>query len=176
MQIKTKKFSLDKKTYIRLGMQSLLREWWWAWLVLIPILALPIFVKGALWWCLFAAVLLSGLYLAFVWVQFAGVSQMEQAKQMFDKYVYEIDSRQILAKINEREGMKIEWGKIQKVKQTKDYFLFYLSRGQFLYFPNQVFLGKNDVKFLEAILRRKNLLPATEPAAEPKPETTSSKR
>ncbi len=155
---KTKKYQLDKNTFIKLGMQNVLLEWWWAFLVPVAIMLIPIFVKGAFWWCFSIALISTILYVLFWAIQFAGVSQLEQSKVLFQKFFYEIDSRHIIAKINDKEGMQISWDKIIKVKPGKDYYMFFLSKVQFLYFPHSIFKSEHDLRVLETILRRKKLL------------------
>jgi hypothetical protein len=83
---------------------------------------------------------------------------MEQNKPIFQKMAYEIDSRQILMKINAREGMPVQWNMIQRVELTKDAFVLYLSKAQFIHLPYRIFNSDNDKKFLEAILKRKELI------------------
>ena len=71
---------------------------------------------------------------------------------------YEIDSRQILMKVNAREGMPVQWSMIKRVEMTKDAFVLYLSKAQFIHLPFRIFNSDNDKKFLEAILKRKELI------------------
>jgi hypothetical protein len=97
-------------------------------------------------------------YLAFWAIQFTGVSQLEQYKVMFQKMSYEIDTRQILAKLNQREGMQMKWDMIKGAYKEKDHFLLVLSRAQFLYWPFDIFSSDNDLRATESILRRKNLI------------------
>ena len=77
---------------------------------------------------------------------------------MFQKMSYEIDTRQILAKINQREGMQMKWDMIKGAYKEKDHFLLVLSRAQFLYWPFDIFASDNDLRATESILRRKNLI------------------
>lgn len=83
---------------------------------------------------------------------------MEQNKPIFQKMGYEIDSRQILMKINAREGMPVQWNMIKKAEMTKDAFVLYLSKAQFIHLPYRIFNTDNEKKFLETILKRKELI------------------
>ena len=83
---------------------------------------------------------------------------MEQNKPIFQKMAYEIDSRQILMKVNAKEGMPVQWNMIKRVAITKDAFVLYLSKAQFIHLPFRIFNSDNDKKFLEAILKRKELI------------------
>jgi hypothetical protein len=158
MIIKTKKYKLENNTYLKLAMKNVMLEFWWAWLIPVAIMLIPVFVSGAFWWCFSITLILVILYPLFWLIQFVAVTQMEQAKPLFERLAYEIDSRQILIKLNAKEGMQITWDNIKQVKAGKDYFMLILSRAQFIHLPFDIFKSENEVKFMEAILRRKKLL------------------
>ncbi|PWJ39111.1 YcxB family protein [Sediminitomix flava] len=160
MIIKTKKYQLETQTFVKLGMESILKQTWWVWFIPVAIMLIPIFVEGALGWCIGIALTLSILYVLFWWIQFTGMTQMEQNKVLFEKLAYEIDSRQIMMKLNAKQGMPMGWDKITKVEKRKDAFVLYMSRVQFIHLPFRVFKNENDIRFMEAILKRKNFLAA----------------
>ncbi|TAH21159.1 MAG: YcxB family protein [Cytophagales bacterium] len=158
MIIKTKKYQLSKKLYTTLCLKSILKEFWWVWFIPVPIMLLPIFVSGAFWWCFSITLLLIIGYWAFWYLQFTAITQLDQYKIIFEKFSYEIDSRQILMKINAKEGSQITWDKIQKAEKTKEAFVLTLSRAQFIYLPFDLFKNDLELKFIETILRRKGLI------------------
>ncbi|MBY0426719.1 MAG: YcxB family protein [Cytophagales bacterium] len=158
MIVKTKKTELDKNTYIKIALTSALLQFWYA----IPV---P-FVIGAIafaypkyWvWFVVIAVVVAILYVLFWLVQFVGVTQLPQNKLLFDKMYYEIDSRHILLKINAKEGMQLNWDQIKKAKKGKDYFVLFVSIAQLVYLPYKIFNSENEIKFTEALLKRKGLI------------------
>jgi hypothetical protein len=162
MIIKTKKHALDKNLYIKTSLiHHMKTQWYW---LLIP---LAVFILGLILhftgvykniWIPIVSVIGAILYVAFWGVQFMGVTQLEQNKQLFDKFIYEIDSRQILAKINAKEGGIIKWDMIKSVEKTEKDYLLHISKGQFLQFPFSIFTSDNDLRFFESILKRKELL------------------
>ena len=156
MIIKTKKYQLPTTTYIKMGLISILKEQWWVILIALAICC-GYFWIASLWW-FFGALIAYSLYVLFWAIQFTGVTQMEQNKPIFQKMAYEIDSRQILMKINAKEGMPVQWNMIKRVTITKDAFVLYLSKAQFIHLPFRIFNSDNDKKFLEAILKRKELI------------------
>ena len=83
---------------------------------------------------------------------------MEQNKQMFDKLAYEIDSRFIVIKLNTKQGMQMNWDMLQSAVKLNDAYLLVINKAQFLHFPFSIFNSESDLKFLEALLKRKNLL------------------
>jgi len=159
MIVKTKRFELPKNTYIKIGLLNQLRATWWygAGPIAVILLGLLVF-NDEKWWFISAALLVVVGYLLFWWIQFAGVTQLEQSKILFEKLSYEIDSRQILIKLNAKQGSPMQWNMITKAEKNKDHFLLVVNRGQFIKLPFTIFNSENDLKFVEAILKRKELL------------------
>lgn len=156
MIVKTKKYQLPKKTYIKLGLVSLLKAQWWLFFIPIAILGLN-FIEHSFWFY-FLAVLVPTLYLLFWLIQFAGVTQLEQGKMLFEKLSYEIDSRQVMIKLNPKQGSPIQWNMIKKAYKGSDHFLFVLSKAQFIYLPFKIFNSDNEIKFIESVLKRKGYI------------------
>lgn len=156
MIVKTKKYKLENKTYIKLSLLSILKEQWWVGLIYLAINA------GALiwpsWWWFGGATTALVFYVLFWVIQFVGVTQLEQNKMLFEKLSYEIDSRQVLIKLNSKQGMPINWDMIKKVNVTKDAFMLVMSKAQFIHLPFKIFATDNEKKFVETILRRKSLI------------------
>ncbi|WP_114748375.1 YcxB family protein [Pleomorphovibrio marinus] len=153
MIVKTKKYQLPTGTYIKIGLKTILKEQWWVALIAVAIAAGYFWIPS--WWWISMAILAYALYWLFWLIQFAGVTQMEQNKIMFEKMSYEIDSRQILLKINPRQGMPVKWDMIKRAQQKKEGFLFVMSKAQFIYLPYKLFNSDNEIKFIETILKRK---------------------
>lgn len=139
-----------------MGLVNVLKEQWWVILIAVAIACGYFWIAS--WWWISMAILAYLLYLLFWVIQFAGVTQMEQNKVMFEKMAYEIDSRQILMKLNTKQGMPINWNMIKKVETTKDAFVLTMSKAQFIHLPYKIFNSENDKKFVETILRRKGYL------------------
>jgi hypothetical protein len=156
MIVKTKKYQLSTNTYIKIGMQNILREQWWVLLIPVTISSM-IFVIHSHWWWIGSLIALV-LYILFWLIQFAGVSQLEQNKIMFEKFSYEITSQQILMKLNVKQGMPIKWESIKKAIIAKDAYLLIISKAQFIYLPFRIFNNDSEVKFLESILKRKGYI------------------
>ncbi|SFB51564.1 YcxB family protein [Algoriphagus aquimarinus] len=156
MIVKTKKYQLPTGTYIKIALVNVLKQQWWV----IPIavaIAFGYFWIPSIWWII-GAVLAYGLYVLFWAIQFTGVTQMEQNKVIFDKMAYEIDSRQILMKINTKQGMPVQWNMIKSAEKRKDAYLLYMSKAQFIHLPFRIFNSENERKFMETILKRKELI------------------
>ena len=187
MIVKTKKYALDQKTYINIALRQWLKDnWKWAFVpVGLLLLNLILYVTGAYvyYWPAIVILLLTILYVLFWAVQITGIAQMEQSKALFQKYIYEIDSRQILMRINVKEGGILKWSQISSVTKDKDAYILFLdnaeamnnvkanwiarfvtkglAKAQFLYLPYSIFTSDHDLKFTDAVLRRKGFLPET---------------
>ncbi len=162
MIVKTKKFALDKKIYIKKAFKNQMKTSW-VWLLIplaIVFLGLGLHFSGVYknWWIMITAIIGGGLFVLFWYIQFYAATQLEQNKQMFDKFAYEIDSRQILVKINQKEGGVVKWESIISAEKDETGYFLHIGRGQFLHFANNVFNSEHDQKLLESILKRKNLL------------------
>lgn len=157
MIVKTKNYKLEKKTYIKLALKNiLLQQGWIAALVALALCTCYLWIPS-IWWFIgaFTGV---GLYLLFWWIQFFGVTQLEQGKMLFEKFSYEISSQQILMKVNPREGMPLKWDQIKKAAIGKDYFVLFVNKAQMIYLPFRIFNTENERKFLTSILRTKGFI------------------
>ena len=159
MIVRTKNYKLEKKTYINIALKSILRKQGWIALAGALVLCLCYLIPGAstIWW-LIGAILGLGLYLLFWWIQFYGVTQLEQGKMLFEKFSYEISSQQILMKVNPREGMPLKWDQIKSAAIGKDHFVLFVNKAQIIYWPFKIFNSENERKFVGSILKSKGLV------------------
>ena len=77
---------------------------------------------------------------------------------MFDRLSYEIDSRQIMIKVDPKRGSPIGWEMIQEAHAKKDHFVFMVNKAQIIYLPYKIFNSEHEIKFVETILKRKSFL------------------
>jgi hypothetical protein len=155
MLVKTRNYRMEKSDYIRLAFKNVLRQQWWVGLIALAICLGSLWVFS-IWWYI-GAVIALGLYLLFWWLQFYGVTQLDQGKMLFERYSYEITSQQILMKLNPREGMPIKWDQIKRAQVGKDHFLLFLNKAQIIYLPFKIFNTDNERKFVLSILKTKGL-------------------
>lgn len=158
MIVRTKYYRLEKKIYIKLALQAVLKKQGWIAAGVAFLLCLGYMIPGAdsYWWFIGAFVGL-GLYILFWWVQFYGVTQLEQGKMLFEKFSYEINSQQIVMKINAREGMPMKWDQIKRADIGKDYFALFINKAQIIYLPFKIFNTDNERKFVASVLKNKGL-------------------
>lgn len=156
MIVKTKKYALDKKAYMRAGLKNVFIDQWWVILIALAISAMTFVVPSNWWWI--GALIAFALYILFWVIQFAGVTQLEQSKMLFEKLSYEIDSRQILIKLNSKQGMPMKWEQVKRAWMDKKQFVLVINKAQMMLFPYTVFKTQNEVKFVETIMKRKGLI------------------
>jgi hypothetical protein len=157
MIVKTKNYRLEKKTYINLAFKQIMLKQGWIAAAAAFVICLGYIWVPSIWWFIGAFVGIL-LYLLFWYIQFYGVTQLDQSKMLFEKFFYEITSQQILMKINAREGMPIKWDQIQKATIGKDFFVLYINKAQLLYWPFKIFNSENERKFVASVLKSKGLL------------------
>ena len=161
LAIKTKKYGLEKNKYIAMCMRQLFaNQWKWAFIPL-ALVGLNVFLNLSgtyknYWIYIFLAVGVVG-YILFWLIQFSGITQLAQYKQLFDKYRYEIDSRQIFMKISEKEGGIIKWDMILSAYKDKQAYVLEMGQYQFIYLPFVIFNNDNDRKLMDKIMRDKGL-------------------
>lgn len=156
MIVKTRKYKLESGTYIKLALKNVLKQQWWVFLITLAICAGYFWIPN-IWWFIGAGIALV-LYILFWLIQFAGVTQLDQSKMLFEKLSYEINSQQVLIKLNARQGMPIKWDQIKKAQVKKKYFLLVVNKAQLIHLPYRIFNNDNDRKFVESILKRKGLV------------------
>ena len=156
MIVKTKKYQLSTSTYIKMAMINVLKKQWWVFLIALAICG-GYFIIPSMWWLIGAGIALV-IYLLFWLIQFAGVTQMEQSKILFERLAYEINSQQVLIKISSKQGMPIQWDQIKSAKVGKDSITLVVNMAQIIYLPFKVFKTDNERKFVETILKRKGYI------------------
>lgn len=161
MIVKTKKYQLPVKTYRRIGLGYVLKTQWWLPVSIfsgIIVLNLLLNLVYPNIWIFFFAPISLLFYYWFWWIQFTGAPQLEQMKPMFERFTFEISGKEIMMKKNPKEGMQMKWETIKRAEKTKDAFLLIFSKVQFIHLPFKIFNSDNDLRFTEALLKRKNLL------------------
>ncbi len=156
MIVKTKKYKLTHNTYIKLAFKNIIREQWWVSLIVLAIASGTFFIPT--FWFIISAIGGLLLYGLFWFIQFFGVTQVEQNHLIFEKLDYEVTSKQILIKITTKQGMPISWNQIKRVIHGKNYFLIVVSKAHIIYLPYKIFNSNHEIKFLETILKRKQLV------------------
>ncbi|MEM9328324.1 MAG: YcxB family protein [Bacteroidota bacterium] len=156
MIIKTKKYQLPTSVYIKTSLAGVLKQQWWVGLIYLAICAGYFIIPN--WWWIIGATIALVLYLLFWLIQFAGVTQLEQGKVLFQKLAYEITSQQILIKLNTKQGMPMKWDQIKRAKKGKDSFTLFVSKAQIIHLPFRIFNSENEIRFLETVLKRKGYI------------------
>lgn len=156
MIVKTRNYRLEKKDYIKMALKSILRQQWWVGLIVVAIALCYFWIPS--WWWFFGALTGAGLYLLFWWIQFYGVTQLDQGKMLFERFSYEITSQQIVMKLNAREGMPLKWDQIKRARVGKDYYLLFVNKAQLIHLPFKIFNTDNERKFVGSILKTKGLI------------------
>lgn len=156
MIVKTRKYQLNKNKYIKIALGNVLKEQWWVGLIVIALCSGYLWIPN-MWWFIGTAIA-AVLYLLFWLIQFAGVTQLEQGKMLFEKLGYEINSQQVLIKLNSKQGMPLKWDQIKSAKVGKDYILLKVNKAQIIHLPFKIFNTDNDRKFVITILKRKGFI------------------
>jgi hypothetical protein len=156
MIVKTRNYRLEKNLYIKMALKSILIKMWWTIPIAVSICLLYLWIPS-IWWII-GGVLAYGLFVLFWLIQFYGVTQLEQGKMLFERFSYEINSQQILLKLNAREGMPLKWDQIKSAEIGRDYYLLFVNKAQLIHLPFKIFNTENERKFMTSILKNKGLV------------------
>lgn len=156
MIVKTRNYRLEKQAYIKMALKNILKQQWWVSLIVVGICLFYLWIPS-IWWFI-GALIGAGLYLLFWWIQFYGVTQLEQGKMLFERFSYEINSQQIVVKVNPREGMPIKWDQIKTAQVGKDFYLLFMNKAQLIHLPFKIFNTDNERKFVGSIMKTKGLI------------------
>ena len=63
-----------------------------------------------------------------------------------------------MMKLNAKQGMPIQWNQVKSATFSTNEIVLFLSRAQFIHLPKKIFNTEMDMKFVESILKRKNLI------------------
>jgi hypothetical protein len=159
MIVKTRKYKLPTGKYIKIALAGVIRQQWWVILIALAIMCGSLIVWSH-WW-ITGALIAYALYILFWLIQFAGVTQLEQGKVLFDRLSYEINSQQILIKLSSKQGMPVKWDQVKRVKKRKDAFVLFLSKVQLIHLPFKIFNSEAERKFMETVLKRKGYIKDT---------------
>lgn len=156
MIIKTKKYTLTPKVYLKVAMRHRLRADWFAFAIAAAIVSITVFVHTI--WFVIGATIALGLYFLFWFVQYYGVRYLEQAQMLFVPATYEISGKEILMKVTPTKGMPIDWGNVKKVVTSNNSFLLVISKAQFVHLPFKIFANDNEINFFKFLLKKKGYL------------------
>ena len=156
MIIKTKKYRLPKSKYLKTSFLNLMIARWWIMLLLF-IAMVSLFSIGYNKWGIFAVVVFVG-YILLCFLQVYAVTLVKENKMIFERFSYQISSKQIIMQMSSKQGMTIGWDQIKKVKKKKGCFTLFINLGQFIYLPKHIFNNPQERKFLTILLKRKKLL------------------
>ena len=156
MLVRTRNYRLEKNHYIKMALGNVLKQQWWAIPIAVAICLLYFWIPS-IWWII-GGVLAYGLFVLFWFIQFYGVTQLDQGKMLFERFSYEITSQQVVMKINAREGMPLKWDQIKRAKVGPDYYLLFVNKAQLIHLPFKIFNTDNERKFVASILKTKGLV------------------
>lgn len=155
---KTKKYKLDPNKYVWLAIEGLVKKEWWYGLAPLALIIAGIFYAPGRWWMIITGLVVIIGYLLFWIIQFAGLTQQEMSKMMFLKVSYELDGKNFVMKMDAKHGMPVQWKTFTKAVKGKKGFVLKVSKAQFFYLPYDIFKSENDIRFVESLLKNKNLL------------------
>lgn len=150
--IQTKDFSLSKKEYIKIVLITRFKKSWWLFLlmILIGILSLPKFGTDS-FSTFFVIFSFSYPFLISIYLYLSASSK--DHKPIFSKTKLSFNNEKL---IFERQGneSKIIPDSIQKVLSKNEYWLIYISKGQFIYVPKNIFHNSDNFESFSQLIEQ----------------------
>ncbi|SFZ94562.1 YcxB-like protein [Flaviramulus basaltis] len=148
--IHTKKYSLTKKDYTKIILLKRLKKSWWLYLFMfvLGILYLPKFGEDS-FSTFFTIFSFSYPFVMFTYLYFWANSKDHQP--IFSETHLSFDNENIYLKRNGNES-KITSNSIQKVISNTKYWMLYISKGQFIYIPKNIFYSNEDYNKFSALI------------------------
>ena len=151
--IQTKEFSLTKKKYTKIVLLIRFKKSWWLYLLmfLLGLFHLPKFGNDnfSTFFVLFS---FSYPFIISIYLYFWAGSKDHQP--IFSKTKLSFNDEYLFF---ERDGneSKLMPNSIQKVLSKNDYWLIYLSKGQFIYIPKNIFHNVDDFESFSRLIKQK---------------------
>lgn len=98
------------------------------------------------------------LYFLILFLAYWRFSHNKENKAFYQKISFTIDKNFLNFKQEDGSEGKKNLDRIIKVVKTPNYYLLFVSKIQFLYFPSNAFKSSEDLEAFEGILKSRNLL------------------
>lgn len=147
----TKAYSISKKEYTKIILSRRLKKSWWLYVLMfvLGIFYLPKFGDDN-FSTFFAIFAFSYPFLMFTYLYFWANSKDHQP--VFSETNLSFDTEFIYLKRNGNET-KLNPNSIQQVISNPKYWMLYISKGQFIYIPKNIFYSKEDYNKLSTIIK-----------------------
>lgn len=149
--IQTKKYSISKKEYTKIILYKRLKKSWWLYLLMFS-LGIFYFQKFredsfSTFFTIFA---FCYPFLTFIYLYFWTNSKGH--KPIFSETNLSFDNEYLYLKRNGDET-KFNPKNIQKVISNTECWMLYISKGQFIYIPKNIFYSKEDYRTFLALIK-----------------------
>lgn len=147
MEIKTKDFELTRKEYFKILMINYFRWWFIAFIFVIGI-----FLRKNWYWQI------GLLYCIWLIIYFWFYANSKKNKIFFKRRRFEINDDFLIGYLEDGSLDKLKIDNIVKVIRKARYYLLYMSKSSFIYFPLEIFSSSEDINNFDALLKSKKLL------------------
>jgi hypothetical protein len=150
--IETNEFELTKSEYFKIVSLNRLRRYWWLYLTCFIFAFFHVPDFGRTEFSSFI-VIFGFFYPMFLFVYLYFWTTSKKNRVVFLKRSYMIDDKKFTAKMEDGSTSEIPWNYVLHATERNNYWLFYIAKEQFLYFPKYAFKTKDDLDKFENILK-----------------------
>lgn len=151
--IKTKPVKLTPKQYFKIIMSNYLRRRLWLYIIVWLLTILLIFIKFDTF--TIVMIVFSIVYPVALVIMYRRFAYSKENKIAFIERYYELDDKKMTAFLEDGtiNPYKLEY--ITRIQKNKAYWLLYISKTQFIYFPINCFNSEEDFKYFQNIVQNK---------------------
>lgn len=151
--IETKEYSIPKKEYTKIILSKRLKKSWWLYLLMLALgfYYLPKFGDDS-FSTFFTLFSFSYPFLMFTYLYFWANSKDHQP--IFSKTNLSFDNEFMYLERNGNET-KLNPNSIQKIISNTNYWMLYISKGQFIYIPKNIFYSNEDYNNFSSLIKSK---------------------
>lgn len=152
--IETKTYSLSQEDYTKIVMLTRLKKSWWLYVLMFIIGFIHLKDFGSNEFSTFVCVF-SLLYPFLIFIYLYFWSKSKDNQPIFDDVSMCFDEDYMYFQSNENES-KLTPNSIQKVINHKKYWLLYISKGQFIHVPKNIFHSEVDFESFKKLIKHNN--------------------
>lgn len=149
--VNTKQYSLTQKEYTKIILKKKLRSSWWLYALMFVIAVFHFNKFGENHFSTFFVIFAFAYPLAsFIYLYYWANSKDHQP--IFSKTDLSFDNEYLYFKRNSNES-KLSPKTIQRVISSSEFWMLYISKGQFIYVPKNIFHSEEDYKQFADIIK-----------------------
>jgi hypothetical protein len=141
--IKTERFALNSQDYFKILIISYLKRRWWM-IAIMVLLGISFLLKNEKDSFDYFFIFFSFFYPIILIIQYWRFANSKQNRLFLVERYFEISEDALVGKLKDGSESIIKKENFIKAVQLRDYYLIYISKGQFVFIPKKAFMNQQD--------------------------------